>query len=438
MGTLQLLGENSGALRTPGVRRRLAVTLGAVVLFRLGQTVPLPGVHPAATGRVAGGADHTDQLRGLLDLVTGGGLFRLAWLPFGVLPVLLARMLTPALTRLHPRLTALRPEHLDGSRAGMILLMRRTALVLGVLGGVALGIVAEGGAGTDGGGGSVAAGGGVLRIHGALAVTVVAACVAAGTALVLWLSEWAGRRGLGDGVSVLLFAQVLAVLPGQLWDVRTAEGDGRFALVLAAALAALVVTTALVVTGRSAERRIPYQFAKRMIGRRPFGAPDRGYVPFVLSHRGFVPAVTAGLLLAPLWLSPLVCGVALFVLAAVGAWVAVFVAREVGAAADGLARAGAFVPGIRPGGPTADYLGYVRGRTAVVEVLGTGTVAVLPTLLLTAVGTADGYAFGGTSLLVVAGAALGAVGGVLRDLQEAATLHRYAARGGTTSAGTVG
>ncbi|MFF2148620.1 hypothetical protein [Kitasatospora sp. NPDC058190] len=395
--------------------------MGGVVLFRLGQSLPLPGVDPAVLRRVVDRTLPGDQLRGLVDLVTGGGLYRLALLPFGVLLVFLARPLVLVLTRLHPRLAALRPEQLDGSRAGMRLLEGRTTLALGLLGGLALGLAADTGRLLPG----AAAGDGVLRLHGALAVAVITGCTAAGAMAVLRLARWMSRRGFGDGVSVLLFAQVLAVLPGQLWAVERESGPGSYALVLAAALLALLATTALVIAGRQGERRLPVQYARRMIGARSGGGETR-YLPLVLSRRGFIPAVTAALLLAPFPLPRLPYLALLFALAAAGARLAVRAGRSAATDAEELKRTGAFVPGIRAGRQTAEYLAYLRGRLAVVEMLGTGLVAVLPTLALTAVGAADGYGFSGASLLVAAGTALGAVGPLMRDVQQAAVLRRYA------------
>ncbi|MGW3044926.1 hypothetical protein ACWC9T_33920 [Kitasatospora sp. NPDC001159] len=399
---------------------RALATVGGVVLFRLGQSLPLPGVDPAVLRRVADRTLPGDQLRGLADLVTGGGLYRLALLPFGVLLVFLARPLVLALTRLHPRLAALRPEQLDGSRAGMRLLEGRTTLVLGLLGGLALGLAADTGRLLPG----AAAGDGVLRLHGALAVALITGCTAAGAMAVLGLARWMSRRGLGDGVSVLLFAQVLAVLPGQLWAVEEESGPGAYALVLAAALLGLLATTALVIAGRKGERRVPVQYARHMTGVRSGG--EARHLPLVLSHRGFIPAVTAALLLAPFPLPRLPYLALLFALAAAGAWLAVLAGRSVLTGADVMIRAGAFVPGVRSGRPTIDFLAYLRGRLAVAEVLGTGLVAVLPTLALTAVGAADGYGFSGASLLVAAGTALGTVGPLMRDVQRAATPRRYA------------
>ncbi|MER7672646.1 hypothetical protein ABTY61_29890 [Kitasatospora sp. NPDC096128] len=403
-----------------GFGPRAAATLGGVVLFRLGQSLPLPGVDPVVLRRAADRVLPGDQLRGLVDLVTGGGLYRLAVLPFGVLVVFLARPLVLALTRLHPRLAALRPEHLDGSRAGMRRLEARATLALGLLGGLALGLAADSGRLLP----TPAAGDGVLRLHGAPAVAVITGCTAAGAMAVLRLARWMSRRGLGDGVSVLLLAQVLAVLPGQLWSVEGESGPGGYALVLAAVLFALVATSALVIAGRKGERRVPVQYARRMMGARSGREP--GYLPLVLSHRGFIPAVAAALLLAPFPLSRLPYLALLFTLTAVGAGLAVAAGRSVAADADALKRAGGFVPGIRPGRPTVEFLDHLRGRLAVAEVLGTGLAAVLPTLALTAVDAADGYAFSGASLLVAAGTALGTVGGFMADVQRTVALRRYA------------
>ncbi|MFD5468576.1 hypothetical protein ACFWIQ_38100 [Kitasatospora sp. NPDC127059] len=404
-----------------GLVLRAAVTLGGVVLFRLGQSMPLPGVDPAVLRRVADRTLPGDQLRGLADLVTGGGVYRLALLPFGVLVVFLARPLVLALTRLHPRLAALRPERAAGSRAGMRRAEAWTTLALGLLGGLALALAADTGRLLPG----PAAGDGVLRWHGAPAVAVLTGCTAAGALAVLWLARWISRHGLGDGVSVLLLAQVLAVLPGQLWAVEGESGPGGYALVLAAVLFSLVATTALVIAGRRGERRVPVQYARRMIGVRSGGGEPR-YLPLVLSHRGFVPAVAAALLLAPFPLPRLPYLALLFGLAAAGAWLAVLAGRSVLGSADVMMREGAFVPGIRPGRPTVEFLAYLRGRLAVAEVLGTGLVAVLPVLALGAVGAADGHGFSGASLLVAAGTALGAVGPLLRDVRRVTVPRRYA------------
>ncbi|MFI6111810.1 hypothetical protein [Kitasatospora sp. NPDC051164] len=132
----------------------------------------------------------------------------------------------------------------------------------------------------------------------------------------------------------------------------------------------LTATTALVVAGRKGERRVPVQYARHMIGVRPGG--EASHLPLVLSHRGFIPAVTAALLLAPVPLPRLPYLALLFVLAAVGAWLAVRAGRSVLAGTDVMLRSGAFVPGIRPGRPTVDFLAYLRARLAVAEVLGTG------------------------------------------------------------------
>ncbi|MET8630652.1 hypothetical protein ABZW30_44350 [Kitasatospora sp. NPDC004669] len=203
------------------------------------------------------------------------------------------------------------------------------------------------------------------------------------------------------------------------------SGPGAYARVPAAAVLGLAATTALVIAGRKGERRLPVQYARRMIGVGSGGRETR-YLPLVLSHRGFIPAVTAALLLAPFPLPRLPHLALLFVLAAVGARPAVRAGRSAVTDAEELKRAGAFIPGVRSGRPTIDFLAYLRGRLAVVEMLGTGLVAVLPTLALTAVGAADGYGFSGASLLVAAGTALGAVGPLMRDVQRAAMPRRYA------------
>ncbi len=205
------------------------------------------------------------------------------------------------------------------------------------------------------------------------------------------------------------------------------HGLGGYLPVLVAALLGLAVTTALVIAGRKGERRVEVRYS-RLGGRRP-GAELR-YLPLVLSHRGFVPAVVAALLLAPLRLPALPYLTLLFLLGAAGACLAVRAGRSVLTDPDLHLRTRVYLPGVEPGAATVEHVAALRRRLAVAEALGTGLVAVLPALALAAVGVGvgEGYAFGGASVLMVAGAAIDAVGSVMQDVQRRRAMRDYAMR----------
>ncbi|GAA3491468.1 hypothetical protein [Streptomyces cremeus] len=376
----------------PDVRRRLLVTLLAVLLFRLGQHLPLPGVDVTAVAA----ADRPDgRLPGLLDLLTGGGLANLSVFAFGVLPMIAAHWVLVLGGILLPRLRAAA----EAGRAGEALLARHARYVAVLLGAGSAVLVVRmavdgrpplAGAGTD-----------VLRDTGALTQITLVACLTAGTAAVLWLSATITHRGFGEGLSLLLLAQVAAVFPGQVREVARAHGGWAGAVAPLALLLALALATALVVTVRHSARRVPVQYAKRMIGRRAYGGTT-AYVP-IHGGRGGFDAMLLGslLLLLPAPPTPwLVAAYALVVL--VGVFLRGALGFDAVGIADRMKRQGGFVPGIRSGRPTAEYLSYVHLRVTLAGAVATTLAALLLAGVLALPGLhAPGAALGVTTLVVV-------------------------------------
>ncbi|MCX5206354.1 hypothetical protein OG897_33725 [Streptomyces sp. NBC_00237] len=404
------------ALRLPDVRRRLLVTLLAVLVFRLGQNVPLPGVDPTALAA----AERTEgQLPGLLDLLSGGGLANLSILALGVLPVIAAHWTVAFGGLLVPRMRSLA----EAGRAGEAELARvaRWAAVLwsAVLATVVVRMTADGrppladlpavGAGT-----------GVLHATGTLAQITLVVCMTAGTAVVMWLSGTITHRGFGEGISVLLLAQVAAVFPGQVRDAVRSSGGWAGAWVAPVLLVALALAVALVVTVRRSERRVPVQYAKRMIGRRAYGG-STAYVP-IRGGSGFGTMTVASLL----FLLPVVPAPWLLVAYAVVVFASAFLraglAFNAVDVADDMKRSGGFVPGIRPGRPTAEYLSYVHVRIVFAAALGMTVVALIPVGVLALPGLpgphARDAAFGVTALLVVVRLAHDTVLPALRQIES--------------------
>ncbi|MET9319668.1 SecY family transport protein [Streptomyces sp. NPDC003038] len=386
------------AFQVPEVRRRLLITLLAITLFRLGQNVPLPGVDSTA---LAATDPATGQLPGLLDLLSGGGLAKLSVLALGVLPVIAAHYVVGLGGLLIPRVRAL-AEADQAAHARLARYTRCVAVLLSVaLATVVVRMTADGRpplAGTS----TASADASVLYGTDALAQITMVVCMTGGTAVVMWLSGIITDRGFGEGLSILLLAQVAAVFPGQVWNAAREPGGGLAGksapLVL---LVALALVTALVITVRQSERRVPIQYSKRMIGRRSYGGTAT-YVPVRGGQGGFAVMIPASLLLllpappAPWLLAAYVLLV--FAYAFIRGGIE-FNADEV---AGDLQRSGAFVPGVRPGRPTAEYLAYVQTRIVLAAALGMTVVALIPVAALALPGLhADQAVFGVTALLIV-------------------------------------
>ncbi|MFK0244808.1 preprotein translocase subunit SecY [Amycolatopsis azurea] len=382
------------------LRRRILVTLGVIVVFRLGQILPAPSVTVRAPE-----ADH--PLRWILDLLTGGGLSTLPVFAFGVLPCLAAPPVLRALTVLIPRLAALRAEGDAGARV-LTRYRRRLVVVLGLLG--ALAVV-------------------VYRGPGGLGGAVLVACLTAGAALVQWLTEVITERGFGDGVRILLLAQVLAVLPSEF--LRLYETKGWTAVVVLGVVTLSI--TVLTIAFAQAQRRIPVQYAKRMIGMRAYGGTS-SYVPLRFPQANS-PAVLAAVLLSLPVLWPGVDWlrdegnpgrIALyFVLVCLFAFIRAAGTQDMAGVARELGRVGGFVPGIRPGDWTAEYLGYVRHRIIALGAVCSGVVALIPAVGLALLDVSPRLPIAGVTLLVVLVFLVGVSLDTTRQIESLRQQRRY-------------
>lgn len=414
------------ALRVPALRRRLLWTVLAVVLFRLGQTLPLPGVRVGAADETAAGDGGTGPLHGLVELLTGGGLGQLSVFAFGIAPVVAARLVMEVVAPLVPRVRALRAAGEEGA-AALARGTRWTAVLLAAAFAVVVAVVV-----TDGGcvpltGVCAPDGSSLLRAEadGPLVPVALAACMTAGTAVVVLLGGLITDRGVGEGFSVLFLAQIAAVVPDQALNAVRETGDTRGVVLVLLVALALVVMVAVVVMIQQGERRIPVQQARRMVGRRLFG-PTPTYVPVRGGQGGLGVMVTASLLLlvpAPLgpWLLP-----AYLLVVFAHAWLRAGVEPGAAELAERLQQSGLFVPGIRPGRQTAEYIGYVQLRIGLAAACCMTAVALIPVVTLMVLdGPAGRYALGATTLLITASAALGTVLPAAKQMESLALLHRY-------------
>jgi preprotein translocase subunit SecY len=426
------------SLRTVDLRRKILFTLGIVVLYRLGATVPSPGVNypnvQKCIAQISGG--DSAQIYSLINLFSGGALLQLTVFAVGVMPYITASIIVQLLTVVIPRFEELRKEGQSG-QAKMTQYTRYLAIALAIL--QATSIVA------------LAANGGLLQgcsldiiaNQSIFSLVVIVLVMTAGAALVMWMGELVTERGIGNGMSMLIFAGIAARIPGEGKSILDSRGGVVFATVLVAALI-IVVGVVFVEQG---QRRIPVQYAKRMVGRRMYGGSST-YLPLKVNQAGVIPVIFASSLIyiphlitqlvrsgsggaGNTWwdkfvgnylsnpASPVYIGI-YFGLIIFFTYFYVSITFNPDERADEMKKFGGFIPGIRPGKPTADYLRYVLSRITLPGSIYLGVIAVLPNLFLKigSTGTVQNLPFGGTAVLIMIGVGLDTVKQIESQLMQ--------------------
>ena len=280
-----MLGAFANAFRTPDLRRKLLFVLMIVVVFRLGSQVPAPGVN-VGNVQACFAQIENDGLYGLINLFSGGALLQLTVFALGIMPYITASIILQLLVVVIPRLEALKKEGQAG-QTKITQYTRYLTLALAVL--QATGIVA------------LARSRQLLQgcpdplLYNEDSMTtmlVMVITMTAGTAVIMWLGELITDRGIGNGMSILIFTQVVATFPAALWQVKVSRGWWVFALVMAIGL----VLVAAVIFMEQGQRRIPVQYARRMVGRKMFGGSST-YIPLKVNQAGIIPVIFASSLL---------------------------------------------------------------------------------------------------------------------------------------------
>nr|WP_131758594.1 preprotein translocase subunit SecY [Actinomadura fibrosa] len=416
------------AFRTPDLRKKLLFTLMMIVVFRIGSILPTPNVNVKVLKETADAAKESNQLYGLVDLFSGGALLKLSVFALGIMPYITASIILQLLTVVIPRLEALKKE----GQAGTTKITQYTRyLTVGLAILQATGIVAMASTGQLFQG--VSGGDDILYETGVFPIVTMVICMVAGTSVIMWLGELVTDRGVGNGMSILIFTQVVAVFPAQFWSIYKSKNGFVFALVILVGLAIM----AGVVFVEQAQRRIPVQYAKRMVGRRMYGGTST-YIPLKVNQAGIIPVIFASSLLylpvlaTQLWPNTKWLQKAQPYLQQDNAWhmgvffvfiifftyfyVAItFNPTEV---ADNMKKYGGFIPGIRPGRPTAEYLDYVLTRITTPGALYLGLVALIPMVAFALLDATTDFPFGGTSILIVVGVGLDTVKQIESQLQQ--------------------
>ena len=422
--------------RTPDLRRKLGFTLGIVALFRLGSFIPAPFVDFSNVQACLAASQGASGLYELVNLFSGGALLQLSIFALGIMPYITASIIVQLLRVVIPHFETLYKEGQAG-QGRLTQYTRYLTIALGVLQSTTLITVARSGALFPSGAPECAQ---LITNDAWYAILLMVITMTAGTGLIMWMGELITERGIGNGMSLLIFTSIAATFPGSLWAIAQARGLDVFFLVLAVGLLIVVA----VVFVEQSQRRIPVQYAKRMVGRRTYGG-NNTYIPIKVNMAGVVPVIFASsLLYLPalvaqfnqpaagqdpqpwvVWITnyltqgdhPLY--MLLYFLLIVGFtyfYVAItFNPEEV---ADNMKKYGGFIPGIRAGRPTAEYLDYVLTRVTLPGSLYLGLVALIPLIALGLVGANANFPFGGASILIIVGVGLETVKQIDAQLQQ--------------------
>jgi preprotein translocase subunit SecY len=426
----QVLGAFANAFRTPDLRRKLLFVLLIIVIFRLGSQIPTPGVHVANVQTCFRQLEN-DGLYGLINLFSGGALLQLTIFALGIMPYITASIILQLLVVVIPRLETLKKEGQAG-QTKITQYTRYLTLALAILQATGISALARNR--------TLLQGCDQPLLHNEdslMTMLIMVITMTAGTAVIMWLGELITDRGIGNGMSILIFTQVVATFPASLWAVKTSQDSWWiFGTVIVIGL----VLVAAVIFIEQAQRRIPVQYARRMVGRRMFGGSST-YIPLKVNQAGIIPVIFASSLLYLPALaaqfdqsgtSPVTNFIATYL---VGGSHPLYMAIYFGLiifftyfyvsitfnpaeVADNMKKYGGFIPGIRAGKPTEEYLSYVLSRITLPGALYLGLISLVPLIAFALINANQNFPFGGTSILIMVGVALDTVKQIESQLQQ--------------------
>ena len=416
------------AFKTPDLRKKIFFTLSIMALFRFGSVIPTPGISYTNVQTCLSQVQ-TGGLFGLINLFSGGALLQLSVFALGIMPYITSSIIVQLLTVVIPRFEALKKEGQAGN-AKLTQYTRYLTIGLAIL--QSSGLVA------------------VARTPGRLfsgcsaeiipdtswsRILTMVVVMTAGTSVIMWLGELITDRGVGNGMSILIFTSIAASFPGQLWSIRLQKGLFVFLLVMAVG----VLIVAAVVFVEQAQRRIPVQYAKRQVGSSSYGGAST-YIPIKVNQAGVIPVIFASSLLYipslvvnlsssqaswAVWIQQnFVTGdhwtyvLTYFAMIIFFTYFYVSITFNPEEVAENMRKYGGFIPGIRAGRPTVEHLQYVLSRITAPGSLYLGLVAIIPVIALALVGATQNFPFGGTAILIVVGVGLDTAKQIESQLQQ--------------------
>ncbi len=410
-----MLSSLANIFRIPDLRKKVLFTLTIIALYQFGANVPVPFVNFSKVAQLTA-ASKSSGVLGFLNLFSGGALTRMAVFGLGIMPYITSSIIIQLLATVIPKLEQWRDQGAVGQKkltqttrylTVALALMQSTGLVY---------LFHKGGGGLFGTTQNVD----LILNYSIWRAGFIVLTLTAGTAFVMWLAELITQRGIGQGMSILIFANVVAGIPSGLNTVLQEGGRVKFAVILLVSLALLV----LIVFVDQGQRRIPVTFAKRVVGRKMYGGSNT-YIPLKVNQAGVIPIIFASsVLYIPVLLSNIIPSAAFrswvnhnvtptsvfyiltyFIFILLFTFFYVYVAFDPHQQADIIRKQGGYIPGIRPGHPTERYLAHILNRITWPGALFLGAVAVTPSLLMAAWNITS-YPFYGTTLLIATGVAL--------------------------------
>ncbi|MEJ5299924.1 MAG: preprotein translocase subunit SecY [Thermodesulforhabdaceae bacterium] len=409
IGSFQNIGK------IPELKKRILITLLFLAVYRIGVHVPTPGINAEALNAFFNAAQGT--LLGFFDMFSGGAMRRLSIFALGIMPYISSSIILQLLTVVIPHLEQLKKEG-EAGRKKIVQYTRYGTVILSFIQGFGIAFGLEG---------MTAPGGEAVVIHpgwGFRLMTVIT--LTAGTAFIMWLGEQITEKGIGNGISLIIFAGIVAGMPSAVGNtIRLVETGEMSIFKVLIILILILLVVGFVIFVERGQRRVPVQYARRVVGRRVYGGQST-HIPLKINTSGVIPPIFASsLIMFPatianfvphpalktlsMWLSP---GHWLHTIFYVGFIIffcffytaIVFNTQDV---AENMKKYGGFIPGIRPGKATAEYIDKVLSRITLGGAIYVSAVCILPEILITKFNVP--FYFGGTALLIVIGVALDTV-----------------------------
>lgn len=412
---MNLLGAFVNAFKIPDLRRKIGFTFLIILVYRFGAHVPTPGIDVQAAQQFAAG--NQGGVVQFINLFSGGALTQLAVFALGIMPYITSSIIMQLLTVVIPKLEAWSKEGEAGYKK-ITQWTRYLTVVLALLQSTGLAFLFHRGVLGQGGGET---GIDLIPDFSAPRVGLIVLSLTAGTALVMWLGELITQRGIGNGMSILIFASIVSTLPGEGNSILAQKGLPSFLIICLIGLGVIVA----IVIMEQGQRRIPVQYAKRVVGRRMYGGSST-YIPLKVNQAGVIPIIFASsVLYIPALLQNTIQhqGIQNFIennlvnprapsyMILYGLMVVFFayfytaISFNPTDVADNIKQYGGFIPGIRPGRQTAEYLDRILTRITLPGALFIAAIALMPSIFL-ATQNIQALPFGGTSILIAVGVTL--------------------------------
>jgi len=417
------------AFRTPDLRKKLLLTLGIIAIYRLGVAIPTPGVSYENVQQCAA-TTTTNSALDILNLFAGGALLHLSIFALGIMPYITASIIVQLLRVLIPRFETLYREGQEG-QAKLTQYTRYITVGFAALQSASYVTMARNGLFFPGC--SLP----IVPDESWQTISLMVLTMTAGTVFVMWLGERITERGVGNGMSLLIFTSIAAAFPQNISAIWRSSNGPINTLLLALLL---FVVIAVVVFVEQSQRRIPVQYAKRVVGRRTLGGSST-YIPLKINMAGVIPVIFASSLLTlpqvisqfsgqnpsdwVVWMNNNIADpkspwhMLLYILLIIFfAYFYTAITFNPDQVADDMKKYGGFIPGIRPGKPTADFLEYVLSRITAAGSIYLALVALAPMVAFVMMGVSTNIPFGGTSILILVGVGLDTVKRIQSQLEQ--------------------